>query len=187
MSRLVFPRAAALIFLTALAGCGGRGPEPARPAATTKPSAVERHIVDRPPAVSQLLGVVFGDQLELVGINVPNQVKKGESFELEQVWRCLRVPERDWRIAVHFRGPTPKAKLNRDQAPPVPTTQWQEGRYIHWKVQAAVPAKAPLGDYTIEIRPYVIVPKTKPPKFERLEVTSEGSGRLGKMKLVAAG
>jgi hypothetical protein len=175
-----------LLVCIACAGCGG-GPsklERVVEKAAKKPDPLARYVSDAVKPVSQPLGVVFGDQLELVGINVPAEVKIGEPFEVELVWHCLAEPSRDWQIALLFDHPKPWWRLNEGHWPPVPTTMWRKGLYVSWTVEVTFPAKALPGDYTIDVHPFVIVKKGPPQVGEVLPATANKDKQRGKMRVI---
>jgi hypothetical protein len=177
---------AMLLVCLACAGCGGGSPQLERVVAEAAkhPDPLARYVSDTAKPVSQPLGVVFGDQLELVGINVPAQVKTGEPFKVELVWRCLAEPGRDWQIALLFDHPKPWWRLNEGHWPPVPTTMWRKGLYVSWTVEVTFPAKALPGDYTIDVHPFVIVKKGPPQVGEVLPATANKDKQRGKMRVI---
>ena len=178
--RLVLVGLALAAVMTAV-GCGGK-PQPAQP--TTPPvappvnqaPAAPAIFSDEPIAAGQAMGAAFGGQLELVGVNAPSSVKRGEPFEIEYVWKVTSTPTEDWTMAVHIDHLNPYWRLNKDQKPPVPTTKWPTGKYVHWKQQVVFPAAAKTGDYTLTVYPYRAVPGMKPPlNFENLPATTKGT------------
>ena len=174
-----------------VAGCGRGGPEkpavPPRPAAgpeAKKPLPAEQYVSESPVSVAKPLRMVFGDQIELVGITVPETVKRGEPFEVEQVWRCLATPDRNWRIALHFKRLDPLTRINWDHKPPLRTSQWKKDEYVYWKVRPIFPETAPLGGYQIEILPYVTIPGTEPEKLESLPLTDKGAAEAVRLEVL---
>ena len=137
-----------------------------------------------PLTADQAIGVTFGNELELVGLNLPPTVKRGEPLEIELVWKTDTAPTKDWTIAVHIDHQNPYRRLSADHNPPIPTSKWPAGQYVHWKKTVPIPATAETGEYLIEVYPYTSSPdpllKGKM-KFDKMPVTQKSA--TAKVKL----
>lgn len=177
---------ACLLACIACVGCGGDAPglNQILQDVARQPDPLARYVSDHAEPVTQHLGVVFGDQLELVGINVPNEVRIGQPFEIEQVWHCLNLSDREWSFALLFDHANPRWRLNKGHRPPVPTSMWEKGDYVSWKVQIEFPADAPPGDYIVNLHPFFLVKEESKERFERLPVRAGEETRYGKLRLL---
>ena len=161
-------------------GCGSPSQTPsASPSASFSISAAA-------PAVSQPLGVVFGDQLELVGLNLPTQIKKGVPFDIEMVWHCLKQPDRNFRIAVLLDYVSGKWwRYSMDDRPPFPTIAWPAGQYVTIKETGTFPAGAGVGQYRITVHPFNIIANTRPQRFDRPAITKQKTSQFGEVEVTA--
>jgi hypothetical protein len=86
---------------------------------------------ERPADIRAPLSITFEDQIELIGVNMPEQVKRGDEFEMTLFFRVLAKPKRSWQIFVHFDGGG--VRFQGDHWPVnnrCGTTFWQPGDYV---------------------------------------------------------
>lgn len=184
LCRVIFAIGPAAALLIISVGCSGAKQAGARSNLVVAGTEVSQagtgeYLSDKPVAVSQAVGEGFGDELVLVGINAPEKVKVGEAFHLEFVWQVLSKPKMDYMIAVHLDCTAPGEffRLIGDHRPPVPTSQWEFGKYVRWAKEMTFPENATRGsDYHVEIYPYTVVPNSDPREFRAVPVSQEALG-----------
>jgi RNA polymerase sigma-70 factor (ECF subfamily) len=72
--------------------------------------------------------VVWDDRIELIGWEVPRQVRAGADFEVALWFKVLRPVARSWQLFVHVDGP--RLRVNADHEPlggRCPTAMWKPG------------------------------------------------------------
>ncbi len=89
-------------------------------------------IVREPPAnIRRPLRVNFDDRVELIGVNMPESVERGETFRVTLYFRVLRPLSTAWKLFLHFDGGSMRFQGDHD---PIEgrcaTTYWQPGDYI---------------------------------------------------------
>jgi hypothetical protein len=80
-------------------------------AGETAIAPIRSQIVDIPPTdIGTRVDATFdatkqgGGIVDLIGIDMPSQVKRGEAFTMKLTWKVTRTPNRDWKVFVHFDG-----------------------------------------------------------------------------------
>jgi hypothetical protein len=152
--------AALLVALMALTGCAKRTvpPPPAPPSTSgglrsTRPAG-SYDVTSEPPKVNHTLDAEFGP-IRLVGMNVPDTIRRGEPFDIGLSWLCLSKPGGDWTIAMHIdHQGQPSRRVNSDHQPPLPTSQWEVGKYTSWSHPFTFTEDMPTGTYVISVYPY---------------------------------
>jgi hypothetical protein len=77
-----------------------------------------RAIRRTPPAqIRHKLSVNFDDQIELIGVDMPQRVGRGDKFEMTLYYKVLKSVSRPWKIFVHLNAPGAPANINGDHAP----------------------------------------------------------------------
>jgi hypothetical protein len=126
--------------------------------------------------IAHPLGVVFADQIELLGYEVAQRsIKPGESLQVTLYWRALTPMNESYRVFVHLVGQDNRMAGGVDVIPvrgAFPTVYWKPGDTLRDVVQIPVALNAVPGKYTIETGLY---PVGKP--GERLAITSSGEER----------
>jgi 4-amino-4-deoxy-L-arabinose transferase-like glycosyltransferase len=89
-------------------------------------------IVREPPAnIRQPMRVNFDDRVELIGVDMPASVERGETFRMTLYFRVLRPLSTAWKLFLHFDGGSMRFQGDHD---PIEgrcaTTYWQPGDYI---------------------------------------------------------
>ncbi len=113
--------------------------------------AVQAAILPSAPVAEHPSGVRFGDAVELIGYDDPDQVeaRAGSFVRYTFYFRCLRRIERDLRVVVRFesttRTPVP-GMLNGTHTPVrgrYPTSQWHAGEIIRDRIEIPINDDAP--------------------------------------------
>ncbi|HLU67073.1 MAG TPA: glycosyltransferase family 39 protein [Kofleriaceae bacterium] len=84
-----------------------------------------------PQGIQKRLSVNFDDQIELIGVNMPRSVERGEEFEMTLFYKVLAPVKRPWKIFVHIDSSS--VRINGDHAPiggHCSTSYFQPGDYI---------------------------------------------------------
>ena len=87
-----------------------------------------------PDNIQKKLSANFDDQVELIGVNMPRRVGRGERFKMTLFYRVIKPVTRPWKIFVHLNAPNAPSNITGDHAP-VPAagcsmTYFQTGDYI---------------------------------------------------------
>jgi hypothetical protein len=94
-------------------------------------------IVREPPAnIQRPLRVDFDGRVELVGVDMPAEVARGDTFEMTLYFRVVRPVSAAWKVFLHFDGGGMRFQGDHD---PIEgrcaTTFWQPGDYIVDRVE----------------------------------------------------
>ena len=92
---------------------------------------LEQVIGSEPPARPTNLLASFDGEIELVGVELPERVRRGDSFAVTLYYRVRKKPRRKWKVFVHFDGPG--SRFQGDHWPiddRCSTSQWNVGDYI---------------------------------------------------------
>lgn len=84
-----------------------------------------------PPAVEQVSGAVFGDQMVLYGYTIQQH---NEVIILDLMWQALEPVDRDYTVFVHLLDAGGQIVAQRDAMPQdngYPTSLWQSGEYVN--------------------------------------------------------
>lgn len=111
-------------------------------------------IVREPPeGIQRPLKVNYDGRIELVGVDMPEVVDRGDTFEMTLYFRVLRPLGTTWKIFLHFDGGG--MRFQGDHEPidgRCATTYWQAGDYIVDTVQVeAGNVTYPKTDYTLYV------------------------------------
>ena len=89
-------------------------------------------IVREPPqGIETPLQVDYDSRIELIGVDMPNQVDRGDSFEMTLYFRVRKPVGGNWKIFAHFDGGG--MRFQGDHSPindRCSTSYWQPGDYI---------------------------------------------------------
>jgi len=76
-------------------------------------------------------GINFNNQIELIGVTMPNTVRLGRSFTMSLYFKVLRKVSGNWKIFVHFDGPGIRFQGDHTPIRGLCTTgYWDVGDYI---------------------------------------------------------
>jgi hypothetical protein len=91
-----------------------------------------RYIVrEKPQGIQHPLDVNYDDKLQLIGIDMPKQIDRGDHFEVTLYYHVLKPMTRNWQVFVHFDGGD--VRFQGDHYPVKKrcgTNYWQPGDYI---------------------------------------------------------
>ena len=110
--------------------------------------AADALLADR-PAVAAPLGVFFGDEIELLSVEAPAQVKPGESFVATWTFATHGRLDGGWKVFAHFEQKPGGARFTGDHAPAVPFAWWKPGQFVRYTTRVAVPGTAATGTYRL--------------------------------------
>lgn len=147
---------------------------------------VRRQIVDIPPSdVGTRIDATFdaskqsGGIVDLIGIDMPAQIERGETFAMKLTWRVTRTPNRDWKVFVHFDGSGMRFQADHNPGLCSPTVL-RRGDYLVDEVEVkAGDTGFPLGTYDVYLGWYASVARAKITKG-----ASDGQDRLRAGSLV---
>ena len=126
---------------------------------------------DPPADVGAPVGVTFGDAIELVGVEMPARVRRGDTFAVTLHHRLRSRPPGDWKIFVHFDGAGMRFQGDHP-APACGLARWRPGDHVidRFEVRAGDDVYPP-GEYRV----YAGWFTGRAPSFENLEVTAGGA------------
>ncbi len=134
------------------------------------PEGAMAALLESPPAITAPIDVHFGDDIELVQIKMPAQIKRGTSFDMELTWKATGTPAPGWKVFAHFEEATQAgkrgARFTGDHAPVRPFSWWKRGQYIRYKQRVQVAKHQRPGTYALWFGIYK--------KQDRLPVTAAG-------------
>ena len=109
------------------------------------------------PPMEQELGWTLGEAITLVGYDVDDTVKAGETLKVTLYWQCARQMNESYTVFTHLldgenviQGQLDSVPLNGE----APTTSWIEGEVIIDRYEIAVDGQVPAGGYVIEVGMY---------------------------------
>ncbi|HCF58422.1 MAG TPA: hypothetical protein DFS52_10565 [Myxococcales bacterium] len=136
-----------LVLLAAVlaAGCIERAPTPRSRRTSFKRSGLTDLVLADAPAGHRRVGAVYGDSVELAGIDhAPQTPKPGDKVEVTCVYRVLREADVDYKIFVHLDAKGGRAeRINGDHWPAsgrYPTGVWRKGEYVRDRWSFTVPS-----------------------------------------------
>jgi hypothetical protein len=87
-----------------------------------------------PDDIQRKLSANFDDQVELIGVNMPQRVGRGDRFKMTLFYRVMKPVTRPWKIFVHLNAPNAPSNITGDHAPVAAAgcsmTYFQTGDYI---------------------------------------------------------
>ncbi len=91
-----------------------------------------RYIVrEKPKNISKPLDINFDDKLQLIGVDMPDAVSRGDSFKMRLYYKVVKPIRRGYQVFVHFDGAG--VRFQGDHWPVnkrCGTNFWQPGAYI---------------------------------------------------------
>jgi hypothetical protein len=63
-------------------------------------------IVSKPPKVGREIQVNYEDQIELIGVDIPESVDKGSTLTITFYYKILKKVSRPWKVFAHIDGPS---------------------------------------------------------------------------------
>jgi hypothetical protein len=123
------------LILVLAAGCIERAPTPRDRREKFGRSGLSSVILSEAPVPARRVGAIFGESVELVGIDYrPALPKPGDKVEVTYYWRVLDEADVDYKVFVHVddRGGRSN-RINADHWPAggkYPTGVWRRGEVI---------------------------------------------------------
>jgi hypothetical protein len=115
--------------------------------------AVAIYEEDTQSSPGAVLDVIFGDQIQLVGVNIPRRGAPGEALRVILHWKVLAKPERGLKMFVHLWQPGSAEPFAQDDGIPnqgwFPTDVWEKGIYVTDPHDIRLPADLPPGIYPL--------------------------------------
>ncbi len=113
------------------------------------------HVFDAPSPEFDL-GVNFGEQARLIGVDLPKmQVKAGETVNLTLYWQAVSSLDKSWTVFVHLTDGEGQIIGQQDQIPgggQFPTTGWIPNEYLVDSYNLLIPPDTPPGDDAYRLR-----------------------------------
>ncbi len=109
------------------------------------------------PEMEHKLGWSLGEGITLLGYDVDDAVRAGETLKLTLYWQCMREMGQPHTVFAHLLGQDNVIRGQSDRMPgggEAPTTSWTEGEVIADQYEIAVDVQAPAGEYLIEVGMY---------------------------------
>jgi hypothetical protein len=112
------------------------------------PAGAAEALLPGKPDVTRPLNIAFGDEIELLGVDAPTQVKVGDVATLTWTFAAHGALPDGWKVFVHIengRG----GRFTGDHFPVRPFSWWRAGQFIRYSTQVSVPHGSPPGHYEI--------------------------------------
>lgn len=111
---------------------------------------VQKHLLKSEPTPQHKLNIDFGDQIELIGLDVSGPLEAGKEATLTWYWRAKQDIKADWRIFVHFDSQSDKSyRQNLDHHPVdeiFRTSKWKKDMIIEDVQKVRLNADWPKGE-----------------------------------------
>jgi len=112
------------------------------------PAGAAGTLLSARPELAHPLGVFFGDELELLAVDLPAQAHAGEAFTVTWTYAAHGALADGWKVFAHFERPG-GGRFTGDHAPVRPFSWWRAGQYIRYATQATVPRGTIPGRYEL--------------------------------------
>lgn len=109
------------------------------------PGAGDALLAARPP-IAAPLDIDLGPELRLLALDLPAQVKAGDTFDVTWTFEARGRLTGGWKVFAHFEGAS-GGRFTGDHAPARPFAWWQRGQFIRYTTTVTVPAGSPAGEY----------------------------------------
>jgi hypothetical protein len=117
-----------------------------------RPDAAAAVRLRPPPVPSHPIQISFGDAIQLVGVDLPDAARPGDTVTLRYHWRLLQPQRHDYWAFLHVRGfkeiPQPDQPIG---APRFGTSQWGVNEEVRQSVTFRVPPDTPSGVYPLHM------------------------------------
>ena len=110
-----------------------------------------------PAEIDQYRYVVLGEDVVLLGHDLPASARAGESIPLTLYWQALRPMTTSYKTFIHVVGESGALVAQRDRIPGLgirPTTDWQKGEILPDRYYIPVPGDTEPGTYSIAVGLY---------------------------------
>lgn len=121
-------------------------------------AAVRKEILSEAPTPQHPLGAVFGDAVELIGLDLdPPKPVPGQRFTVTWYWRCLQEQETDYMVFVHFDSESGGQRFHLDHHPVRglhPIKHWKKGEIVRDIQKDRLDGDFPVGPATFWVGVY---------------------------------
>jgi arylsulfatase A-like enzyme len=114
----------------------------------TIPAGAVEALLPAKPAIAKPLDVDFGDGVRLLGVDVPEHAKPGDTVDVTWTWQARGRGPEGWKVFVHLESPT-KHSTNFDHKPPRPFLWWQRGQFVRYTTKITIPRTDGTGKFTL--------------------------------------
>ncbi|MGB8645091.1 MAG: glycosyltransferase family 39 protein [Anaerolineae bacterium] len=114
-------------------------------------------ILTRPPQIQHPLAITFGDNLQLLGYDAPDQLAAGAHSAIKLYWKLARPSGEDYGVSLRLVDDAGTRWGQWDEAPTgplTPVTQWPAGSIVLDAHYLPVEPGAPPGRYHLEVSAY---------------------------------
>jgi hypothetical protein len=118
-----------------------------------------------PPEVSQPRPATFGEHIRLRGYDASGLLRRGQPLTLTLHWATDAPLQQDYWLFAHLLNDAGERVAQVDA--PLPTSEWEPGRFVQTPLPLVLPADAPAGTYRLVIGLY------EPESGARLPLASE--------------
>jgi choline-sulfatase len=114
--------------------------------ATQVPAGAAEALLPARPAIDRPLGVFFGDEVELLSVEVPATAKPGESVTMTWTFAAHGALPDGWAVFAHFENGK-GGRFTADRAPARPFSWWRAGQFIRYTIPVSIPRGIAAGTY----------------------------------------
>lgn len=95
----------------------------------------------------------FGEQIALIGYDVPEAVRPGEEIDVTFYWKPWQPLDINYQVFVHLLGENglPVAQSDKLNPGDFPTQRWPLDKYVRDEHTLAIPADLPPGTYRLSV------------------------------------
>jgi hypothetical protein len=131
------------------------------------------------PDVDVRLSAVFGDAIELVGVDQSPDtgLRPGQELLVNLVWRALAPVDADYIVTVQLLGPDAQVYAQQDASPlsgDAPTSTWSPGEVLNDPHRLTLASDAPPGEYQLIVALYLLETGQRLPAQEGGDTVSLG-------------
>ena len=139
-------------------------------------------------APSRPSGATFNDQFRLLGYDVPDDTRPGESIRFTLYWEALAPDDRDYTVFVHMLNEAGELVAQADGPPRAgayPTSIWEDGEQVVDERVLVVPPDTLPGRYSILLGLYDPITGTRLPVYEAAGThRPDGALRLADVQII---
>jgi hypothetical protein len=114
------------------------------------------------PPIDVPVGAIFGETIELAGLNFESpgsDLHSGDDVVVTLVWRALAPEDNDYTVTAQLLGPDGQVYGQQDEAPLggyAPTSTWSPEEVLEDSYRLAVASDAPPGEYELIVALYLL-------------------------------
>jgi hypothetical protein len=112
------------------------------------PPGAAQALLPGPPTIAAPLGVRFGDEVELLAVELPASAKAGELISITWTFAAHGALKGGWKVFAHFesgRG----GSFRGDHEPDRPLAWWRDGQFIRYTTDLTIPRGTAAGRYQL--------------------------------------